>query len=131
MAKTSRSVVALFGEAEKGQFKKPYLLREMPELVDLLGNPPPESEGIFFAIQSILYRRDLIYFRVKEEGLSLDDYFFGLQYLQDKEKVKKLHALCMPGVGEPKLIDASQQVCEIQKSVLLMTEKDLYDYLTT
>lgn len=123
--------VALFGEAEKGSFKKPHFLQEMTQLVDMLGSPPPESLGIFFAVQAILYRRKLIFFRVENEGFSLVDYFYGLKYLQNQEKIKGLHAVCLPGVGEPKVLEASQAVCEIHKSFLITTQKDLYDYLTT
>lgn len=122
--------IALFGEAEKGSFKKPYFLSEMPQLVDTLGLPPSESQGIFFAVQSILYRRKLIFFRVENEGFSYIDYLYGLKYLQDREKIKTINAICLPGVGEPKIIAASQVVCEIHKSFLITTQKDLYDYLT-
>lgn len=127
MAPRPRSTMALFGEAEKGQFRKAYVLRELPQLVDTFGNPPEESQGISFAIQALLYRRELIYFRVEEEGFSTDDYLFGLRHL---ESVKKLHALCMPGVGEPEIMEVSKEVCDKHNSVLITSQKDLYDYLT-
>ncbi len=122
-----RPTMALFGEAEKGQFRKAYVLRELPQLVDTLGNPPEESQGIHFAVQALLYRRELIYFRVEEEGFSEDDYLFGFKQL---ESVKKLHALCMPKVGSIEILEASRPICEKHKSLLLMSQKDLYDYLT-
>lgn len=127
MAPGSRSTIALFGEAERGQFQKAYVLRELPQLVDVLGNPPPESQGIHFAVQALLYRRELIFFRVEEEGFSAEDYFFGLKHL---ESVKKLNALCMPGVGMLEIMEASKSLCEKHKSLLLTSQKDLYDYLT-
>ena len=123
-----RHVVALFGESEKGQFKKPYVLTELPQLVDLLGNPPPESEGLFFAIQALLYKREVIYFRVLEEGFSRIDYLYGFGALRE---VKKLHAICLPGVGDGEIITASHSICEIHKSHLISSQKDLYDYLTS
>lgn len=123
-----RHVVALFGESEKGQFKKPYVLRDLPQLVDHLGNPPPESEGLFFAIQALLYKREIIYFRVLEEGFSRIDYLYGFGALRE---VKKLHALCLPGVGDAEILAASQSICEIHKSHLISSQKDLYDYLTS
>lgn len=122
-----RHTVALFGESEKGQFKKPYILHELPQLVDLLGNPPPESEGLFFAIQALLYKREIIYFRVQEEGFSRSDYLAGFKHL---EKVKKLNALCLPGVGDMEILQASNPLCEIHKSPIISTQKDLFDYLT-
>ena len=126
-----RYVVALFGESEKGQFKKTYILRELPELIDQLGNPPEESEGIFFAIQALLYQREIIYFRVREEGFSKMDYFMGMKLLSNKNIVKKLDALCLPGVGDTEILDASNPICALHSSHLISTQKDLYDYLTS
>ena len=126
-----RHVVALFGESERGQFRTAHILRDLPQLVDLLGNPPPESEGLFFAIQALLFQRELIYFRVEEEGFSEADYFNGLKLLEDREKVKTLNALCLPGVGDRKILDASEKLCHIHKSFLITNQKDLYDFLTS
>jgi hypothetical protein len=126
-----KRVVALFGESEKGQFKKAYTLKDLSQLVDMLGNPPPESEGLFFAIQALLYQREIIYFRVQEEGFSKADYITGLKYLENKEKIKTLNAICLPGVGDVEILNASHPVCELHKSHLITTQKDLYDYLTT
>ena len=123
-----RHVVALFGEAEKGQFQRAHYLQELPQLIDLFGNPPLESEGLFFAIQALLFQRELIYFRVEEEGFSHSDYYNGLKVL---EEVKVLHALCLPGVGEPAILKAAEDLCRTRKSLLITTQKDLYDYLTS
>ncbi len=125
-----KQIMALFGEAEKGAFKIPHVLRKLPQLVDLLGNPPQESEGLFFAIQAILYNRELLYFRVGEEGFSRIDYFSGLKYLEDRDKVKQVHAICLPGVGDPEILGASEKICQIHKSLLITNQKDLYDFLT-
>ena len=122
-----RQVVALFGEAEKGQFNKPFILRELTQAVELLGNPPQESEGLFFTIQALLYEREVIFFRVQEEGFSRGDYLNGFKHL---EKVEKLNALCLPGVGDLEILTASHPICERYKSPLITTPKDLYDYLT-
>ena len=124
-----KQTIALFGEAEKGAYHTPHLLSKLPQLVDLLGNPPNESEGLFFAVQAILYNRDLIYFRVAEEGFSHVDYFCGLKYLANQKQ--KLHALCLPGVGDPEILAATQNICHLCKSTLITNQKDLYDYLTS
>jgi len=126
-----KQTFALFGESEKGAFKTPHILQKLPQLVDSLGNAPNESEGLFFAVQAILYNRDLIFFRVEQEGFSHLDYFSGLKYLQDREKIPKVSAICMPGVGDPKILAASEGVCHIHKSFLITNQKDLYDYLTS
>lgn len=124
-------VVALFGESEKGAFKIPHSLRHLPHLFELLGNPPEESQGLFFAVQAILYNREILFFRVMDEGFSRPEYFQGLKLLEDRGKVKKIDALCLPGVGDPGIIAASQSVCELHRSFLIMTQKDLYDFLTS
>lgn len=122
-----RSVMALFGESEKGQLKIPYFLNDLPQLVDYLGHPPAESEGLFFAVQALLFKRELIYFRVEEEGFSEPEYITGLKYL---EEIKTVHALCMPGVGDPEILERTRSLCAKQGSLLITTQKDLYDYLT-
>lgn len=122
-----QQIMALFGEAEKGAFRFPHNIKKLPHLMDLLGNPPPDSEGLFFAIQAILYNREVIFFRVSEEGFSHSDYFTGLKYLQEK----KIHAICLPGVGDPDILQVTQNLCLLHKSLLLTTQKDLYDFLTT
>ena len=127
----SRHTMAVFGQAEKGQFKKPYFLCDLAQLVDTFGNPPPESQGLSYAVQALLYQRDLIYFRVEEEGFSTSDYLFGLKYLEDPEKIKNLNALCLPGIADPKIMKAIQNVYKIHKSFLITSEKDLFDYLTS
>lgn len=126
-----KQVIALFGESEKGAFKTPHILNALPQLVDLLGNPPSESEGLFFAVQAILYNRDLLFFRVAEEGFSRIDYMSGLKILGNPEKVKKVNALCLPGVGDPEILAASENICHLHKSFLITNQKDLYDFLTS
>jgi hypothetical protein len=123
-----RLSMALFGEAEKGQFKTPYTLKTMSQLVDTLGNPPPESQGLFFAIQGLLFQRELIYFRVSEEGFSEHDYYPGLKILENMEH---LHALCLPGLGESELLHTSRHLCQMHDAILITTQEDLYDYLTS
>lgn len=123
--------VFLFGEAEKGDFCKPLLFRSLPQLADTLGNPPHESQGIFYAVQTLLHERELVYFRVKEEGFSRDDYFKGLKVLDERKDLSiNLIAIGMPGVGDAEIIEAATPVCTKHKSMLLFSEKDLYDLLT-
>ena len=126
-----KHVIALFGESEKGKFQTPYHLKALPQLMDFLGNPPPETEGLFFAIQALLYDREIIFFRVENEGFSKHDYLHGFQYLGNKDKVQSVHAICLPGVGDTEIIQATSPLCDVHKSHLITTQKDLYDYLTS
>ena len=124
------NTIALFGQSEKGVFHKPYLCKSLEQLVDIYGNPPTDSQGLLFAIQAILYNRDVLFCRVGEEGFSLEDYIPGMNYLKEIENIKHLCAICLPGVGDPQIIDATKPICKIYKSILIITEKDLYDYLS-
>ncbi|MES2122361.1 MAG: hypothetical protein V4492_06245, partial [Chlamydiota bacterium] len=67
-----RLKIFLFGEAEKGDYCTPFVCKSLPQLADTFGNPPEESRGLMYAVQAILYERELIYFRVKEEGFSIN-----------------------------------------------------------
>lgn len=122
--------IALFGEAEKGVFQKPYICKTLSQLIDTFGLPPDESLGLDFAIQTLLYQKQLVYFRVREEGFSIADYMLGLKELEKKDQIGNIDAICLPGVGDKEIIAASERLCQIHKSFLITTEKDLFDYLT-
>lgn len=123
-------LVFLFGEAERGSFCTPIQCHGLEDLSEKFGNPPDESLGLFYAIQALLYQRQLIYFRVKEEGFSTSDYKRGLNMLRKKEISQNPTAICMPGVGDAALIDETSEICYLFHSILITTEKDFYDYLT-
>jgi len=123
--------IALFGEAERGQFGQPHACSTVEELADLLGNPPPDSRGIFMAIQAVLSEYALLFFRVKEEGFSHKDYYNGLRILNERAGTNlSVLALAVPGVGDAGLIEVSSSFCDNHDSILVITESDLYDYLT-
>jgi hypothetical protein len=125
-----RRKIFLFGEAEKGDFCTPFLCKSLPQLAETFGNPPEESLGILYAVQTLMYERELIFFRVKEEGFSIPDYMRGIRLLENKDAFHDLAAICMPGVGDAEIIDATSPICSLYRSLLITTEKDLYDYLT-
>lgn len=122
--------IALFGEAEKGDFAKPLHFQSVNKLAEFLGNPPKESLGIFFAIQALLYNREVFFFRVQEEGFSENHYLAGLKNLES-QIIGEISAIGLPSVGNEKIIDISTSICETYKCILITTEKDLYDYLTS
>lgn len=126
-----RNTVFLFGESEKGEFGRPLLCRSLVQLLDTLGNPPEESLGMSYAIQALLYNRELLFCRVKEEGFSVKDYIKGLKIIKNRSLVPQLQAILIPGVGDQEVVEAALKVCSLQKSLLILTEKDLYDYLTS
>lgn len=122
--------VFLFGAAEKGAACQPISLSSLQQLLDLLGEPPLETEGISYAIQTLLFEQGLIYFRVKEEGYSFEDYMIGLNWLRKAPLHPHLSAICLPGVGDEEIIQATTSICLLHRCVLIVSERDLYDYLT-
>jgi hypothetical protein len=125
-----RHTIFLFGEAEKGDFCIPSPCRSLTQLAETFGNPPEESLGLIYAVQALLFERELIYFRVKEEGFSTSDYMRGIRLLENKQNFQSLSAICMPGVGDSQIIEATNPICSLYHSLLITTEKDLYDYLS-
>ncbi len=121
---------ALFGESEKGDFREPYYLETLHELHEALGLPPDGSAGIHYAVRALLYGNSLLFFRVQEEGFSHQDYFEGLWMLKKTVEGENLLAVGIPGVGSQEVIHAVGEVCEDTSSLILITEDDLYDYLT-
>lgn len=126
-----RCKIFLFGAAERGEYCSPIPCHTLMQLLNTFGNPPEESEGISYAIQSLLYERDLYFFRVEEEGFSLPDYYQGLRLLRKKEIEQPISAICMPGVGDGQIIEFASMICSLLHSVLIVNQKDFYDYLTS
>ncbi len=126
----SGKCVALFGEAEKGSYHEVYFCKTLPELAHKLGNPPEDSQGLQFAVQSLLYGHELLFFRVKEEGFSVDDYIRGIRFLESMEKNRQLMALCLPGVGDEEIFKACTSACRKHQTLLVTSESDFYDYMT-
>lgn len=127
---TQLRTIVLFGEAERGEYKTAYFCQTLPQLADFLGNPPPFSVGLYYAVQALLYRQNLLFFRVREEGYSQQDYLLGLHMLQEQHAVPHISAICLPGVGDMEIIHAMTPFCKAHHSVIITTEPDLYDYLT-
>ena len=124
------TVIALFGEAERGEVGKPLRAKSVVHLNEQLGHPPGESCGIFFAIQFLLYGQEVIFIRVEEEGFSRRDYLQGTSHLIHRQSVGKLSAICLPGVGDKSIIDATHPLIDLHEALMIITERDLYDYFT-
>lgn len=122
--------IFLFGEAEKGEFCTPFRLQSLYELSEKFGGPSKEGVGIEYAIQALLYEHELVFFRVHEEGFSFNEYMHGVKLLYKQGKNLRISAICMPGMGDLRMIEAIEPICLKLKTVLVLSEKDLYDYLT-
>jgi hypothetical protein len=127
----SDAVVVLFGEAERGRLQTPYFCSSLQQLFEYLGEPPEETVGLYFAVQALLFNQPLLYFRVEEEGQSLEDYKAGIELLRLlPPSTMLLRALFLPKVGSEPLISECISLCKTKHSLLLVTEPDFYDYLT-
>lgn len=127
----SNYTIALFGEAERGEYRTAYFCQNLSQLDEFFGNPPPNSRGLYYAVQALLFQRNLIFFRVTEEGFSPDDYLIGLNLLKKQSVIPHLDAICAPGLGDQAIIDAILPVCTLYHSILITNEADFYDYLTS
>ncbi len=125
-----KGTIFLFGAAEKGAACQPISLHSLDELFAQLGHPPDGSEGIRYGIQTLLFQHSLIFFRVGEEGFSYGDYMLGFRWLKKTPIQPHLSAICLPGVGDEELIQGATSVCLKHQCSLIISEKDLYDYLT-
>lgn len=121
--------IALFGEAEKGAFQKGTLLSNLTQLEDCFGNPPPGTQGMFFAIQSLLFNYHLLFFRVREEGFSHADYFIGFKLLFESDLLTDVLAIGVPGVGDQEVLEAASPIIQLHHPILITTQADLYDLL--
>ncbi len=122
--------IALFGEAERGEFRTAYFCQYLEELDEYFGNPPNQSKGLYYAVQALLFKRNVIFLRVAEEGFSIQDYLSGLKMLEEQRVIPHLDAICMPGVGDQEVLNAAQPICELYHAILITNEADFYDYLT-
>lgn len=123
--------IALFGEAERGEFRTAYYCQNLEQLDEFFGNPPQNSKGLYYAVQALLFKRNIIFFRVMEEGFSIQDYLAGVSLLEKQELIRQLDAICIPGVGDPQVLNAMQPICQHYHSILISNEADFYDYLTS
>lgn len=124
-------VNVIFGEAERGEYHIPYFCQTLTQLDEYFGNPPNNSKGIYYAVQSLLFHQDLIFIRVLEEGFSSEDYLIGLESLESSTLTPKLAAICTPGLGDQKIMDEILVLCTRHRCILITNEADFYDYLTS
>lgn len=122
--------VALFGEAQRGAFQTAYFCHTLPQLLDTFGEPPEGSQGLTCAVQFIMNQYRVIYFRVKEEGFSYQEYYDGLNFLHQYTGIQDLTALCLPGVGSQEVLEACLPISYRYQSPIVINEADLYDLMT-
>ncbi len=123
--------VTLFGEAEKGELCIGRFCSTLWQLWDSFGEPPENTEGLFYAIQSLNFGKPVLYFRVEEEGSSLEDYEIALSGLESSiPEQTKIGAIFLPKMGARKVISHCLHICVRHAGLLIMTNKDLFDYLT-
>lgn len=124
-----KKAIFLFGESEKGRYCTPTFLSSVIQLFECLGDAPKDTQGIAFAIQFLNFQKELVFFRVEEEGFSQDCYAQGFHFLKQTKIPYQLSAICLPGVGDKHIIEQATPICKHHHSLIILSEKDLYDYL--
>lgn len=124
-------ILTLIGEAEKGDLCTGVFCSSLWQLWDTFGEPPRETEGLFYAIQSLSFGKPVLFFRVEEEGFSLAEYEVCLESLDKAIPYSDpLGALFLPKVGTQEVIEHSLHICEEHAGILIMNDMDFFDYLS-
>ncbi|PCI77823.1 hypothetical protein COB21_02380 [Candidatus Aerophobetes bacterium] len=122
--------IALFGEAQRGNFSRLVTLHTLEKLHDTFGMPPPLSKGIWLSIQLLMQNEIIYFYRIEEEGFSYPHYHEGLKLLDSQQTQYPLKALCMPGLGDRIMVGKATEFCKKHSIIFLCTEEDFYDYVT-
>lgn len=121
--------IFLFGESERGPMRTPFFCRSIDELEERCGNAPEGSFGVDLAVHVLLCNKELVFFRVQEEGCCQEEYLYGLKSIS--AEFLPIMAIGIPGVGDYKIIEATASVCLTHNAIFILTDKDLYDYLAS
>lgn len=125
-----KHLISIFGVAEQGDMYRHIHIKSLQDMLLTLGHGVENGTAIELAVQSLMYERAILFYRVKEEGYEEDAYLKGLTELKKKELKSPLSALALPGVGNQEIINEAVAICKKEGSLLIMNQKDLYDYLT-
>ncbi len=106
------------------------LVKTLPTLAEKFGNPTSTGLGIHMAVQAMMYGHYVLFFRVKEEGVNIEEYLLGLFLLQNEKHASHISALSLPGVGDKQIIKEAFKISSNYKNLLIMNEQDLYDFMT-
>ncbi len=124
-----KKTIAIFGESKEGPLKTLLLLRSLPNIVEIIGNPTETGLGVHMAIQAMLFGREVLFYRIEEEGFQRENYAFGCKLLETHPRKDDLAAIALPGVGDSTILSLAQKIIP-SGTILLLTEKDLYDFTT-
>lgn len=125
-----RHLISIFGVAQQGDFYRHIPLKSLDELLLTLGHSTEGSIAIELAIQALMHKRPILFYRIKEEGFENDAYFKGIEELKKRDVKAPLSALALPGVGSQEVIHEATLFCKKGSSILIMNTQDFYDYIT-
>ena len=125
-----KRTVLIFGESTAGKIQNLLLINTLPNLAVHLGEPTPTGVGIHLAVQALLFKKDVLFYKVSEEGMNSDQYLFGFKLLEKEPLKLPLAAIALPGVGSGEILEMATHLCNLHKSVLILNENDLYDLMT-
>ena len=114
-------MIAIFGESKAGEFNKLFSIKTLPDLATHLGEPTETGVAIHMAIQALLCKQQLLFYKVREEGGHSDQYLPGFKLIKTA-----ITAIALPGVSSPTLLESAKRLAPL----LILTEQDLYDFMT-
>lgn len=120
--------VIVFGEASRGVWGQMSSCSELLDLYQIYGEPTEGSLGLYWAIQALLKGKECLYWRVRQESLSLEDYHLGLNQLSSLS-LETWEGLFLPNMSESSVIEHAAAYCRQKQKLLLMDPLDLQDWL--
>ncbi len=125
-----KRTVIIFGESKEGKAQNLFFINSLPNLAVGLGEPTATGVGIHMAIQALLLKKEVLFYKVTEEGFNADQYLFGFKLLEKESQNLSIAAIALPGVGSSEILDIAKNQCELHKTLLILNESDLYDFMT-
>lgn len=122
--------VVIFGEAQVGPYMRFSSCKDLAELMECFGEPPDNTMGLHYAVKALLSEKPCIFFRVTEEGYSVEEYYCGLQNL-DKIPDHTFSAIFIPGMSNQEFVNAALRYCHLHQHLLFMNPADFYDWMVS
>lgn len=122
--------IVIFGKTDSAKPGKFYHIENLEELIHKIGMPIDETIGTHLAVQTLLYNYSVIYYPVKQEGMSKTCYEEGMKKLKRNKHANEVSAIVMPGFGSKNVLDQALDFCTEKKCLLILNEDDYYDFLS-
>jgi hypothetical protein len=126
----TKRTILIFGESTNGELYKLLYLSSLQDISRALGEPSATGLGVPIAIQAMLSNHLVLFYTLKEEGVNFDHYQLGFKKLEKDLPLLPIEAIAIPGVSSRDILELATPFCNKHKSIILFSEKDLYDLKT-